>query len=109
MRPRGEVREAVVAAMSALGEQQALPATWRDLLPHVAAHVPGLSPASPADVRMVRKTVENMAFAGEIERQGSKKVQGVARPMTAYKPRSKGWVRQGTTMLDGVMRGWRIA
>jgi hypothetical protein len=103
MRPRGEVRSAIAEATQQLAQQQVLP-TWRDLV----AMVPGISSTSPADLRLVRKTVENMALAGELERAGNRHVQGVARPMTTYRPRSNSWVH-GTAQLDGVVRGWRTA
>lgn len=104
MRPPGEIREALRQVLPALaGESGAL--TWRDLVPHV----PGVNPASPADVRLVKKTVENMAQAGELERTGQVRVNGACRPMVTYRPRSAGgWVTQGTQMLEGVLRGWRI-
>lgn len=105
MRPRGEVRDAIAQATLSLHEQGATP-TWRDLV----QHVPGLSSASPADVRLVRKTVENMALAGELERVGTVRVQGVCRPMTRYRPRqTAGWVRNAASALDNVIRGWRVA
>lgn len=102
MRPRGEVREAIARAAQSLAEQ-GTPPTWRELV----GHVKGMSPASPADVRLVRKTVENMAQAGELVRAGERRVQGVARPMTQWKPRGASWVHQGAPMLDGIVRGWR--
>jgi hypothetical protein len=104
MRPRGEVREAIARAADALATS-GTPPTWRDLL----SHVPGINPASPGEQRLVRKTVENMALAGELERAGKVRVQGVSRPMTSYRPRQTGWVRQGVSSLDNVMRGWRVA
>jgi len=103
MRPRGEVRAAIAQATQQLAEQKLTP-TWRDLV----SLVPGVSASSPADLRLVRKTVENMATAGELERAGNRRVQGVARPMTTYRPRTNSWVH-GTAQLDGVMRGWRTA
>lgn len=104
MRPRGEVREAVAGALQSIATASD-GVTWRDLLPCV----PGINPACPAEVRLVRKAVENMAAAGEIERIGHRRVPGSAKPMTAYRPRGANWVTQGTSMLDGVIRGWRVA
>jgi hypothetical protein len=105
MRPRGEVREAIARATDALATHQGMPPTWRDLL----SHVPGINPASPGEQRLVRKTVENMALAGELERAGKVRVQGVSRPMTTYRPRkAAGWARQGVSSLDNVMRDWRV-
>lgn len=101
MRPRSEVRQALAAAVVDLGR----PATWRDLVPHV----PGINPASPAEVRLVRKTVENMAAAGELQLVDRVRVPGASKPMNAYRPRTSGWVTQGHSLLDGVMRGWRVA
>lgn len=104
MRPRSEVREAIAAAAQSIAEA-GRSVTWRDLVPCV----PGINPASPAEVRLVRRTVENMARSGELERVGRVPVPGSAKPMTGYKPRSSGWVTQGHTLLDGVVRGWRVA
>jgi len=101
MRPRGEVRQAIANAIEHLGHA----ATWKDLVPCV----PDINPACPSELRLVRKTVENMAAAGELERAGRVRVPGSAKPMTAYKPRGTGWVTQGHTLLDGVVRGWRVA
>lgn len=63
---RGEIREALVAAYSQVGA-----ASWREVLPHVP-----VNSSSPAEVTLVRRTVENMARAGELVRCGEEKPAG---------------------------------
>jgi hypothetical protein len=66
LRPRGEIRDALVAAYSQVGA-----ASWREVLPHVP-----VNSGSPAEVTLVRRTVENMARKGELVRCGEEKPAG---------------------------------
>jgi hypothetical protein len=101
MRPRSEIRQTVAAVAEQLHAQGNEP-TWRD----IAQRVPGIDLRSPADARLVRKTVENMLDAGELEAAGRRQAPS-GRVMRTVRPRRSGWVHQGAAALDGVLRGWR--
>ena len=73
MRPAGEIRQALLAAWVEG------PATWRAMLPAT-----GVDPCSPAEVRLVRHTVENMVRAGELEPCGKEKAAGSRVWCTVY-------------------------
>ena len=81
-RPRGEVRQAL--AQWAEQHRGILVAglTFRDLV----QQVPGMSALSPADLRAVRQTLQDMAKAGELVRVGRARVPGACRPATLYAP-----------------------
>lgn len=66
MRSRSEIRLGLRAAFEARGH-----ATWREVLPAV-----GVNPSAPSEALLVRRTVENMARAGELVRVGSAKTAG---------------------------------
>jgi hypothetical protein len=66
MRPQGEIRTALRSAFAERG-----PSTWAEVLPALPVNV-----AAPSEVRMVRRTVENMVQAGELVRAGHHKVAG---------------------------------
>lgn len=70
MRPRGEIREALVQAWRAAPE----PMTWRDAF---AATVPAL----PIGESAFKQTVRNMLAGGELVPAGTARVPGVSRPM----------------------------
>jgi hypothetical protein len=92
MRPRGEIRTALVSAAEQLGDQCF---TWRDLA--VTAQV-GFAVAKQYAVDMRR--------AGELEPSGTRKVPHARRPMVTYRRRS-GFVNAPLATLDGVLRAWR--
>lgn len=68
-RPRSDIRLALLEVFA-----HAAPCGWRDVLPHLA-HI-GLDPRSPSEALLVRRTVVNMARAGELVRVGSNKAAG---------------------------------
>ena len=72
MRPPGDVRLALLSSAVELAENSPT-FTFHDLARH--ANV-GFSAA--------RRTLRNMADAGELERAGERKVQGVNRPVREY-------------------------
>lgn len=67
MRPPGEIRAAL---RTAFGDLQ--PCGWRDVLPAV----PMVNVRSPAEVLLVRRTVENMVQAEELVPVGKQKRAG---------------------------------
>jgi hypothetical protein len=81
-RPQQEVRARID---SVFDQRPSELLTWLDLLPAV----PGLSPDSPADRDLVRRTVDNMGRAGAIERGTPRRVPGCARPMTTWRRADK--------------------
>lgn len=92
MRPQGEIRRALSEAAKALKAEQRN-ATWRDI-------------AQRACVGLLegRRTVENMARAGELQAVGRVRVAHSSRPMVDYAPRGMACVQ--TPGLDGLMRAW---
>lgn len=102
MRPHGEVRQALLQAATKLSEQQG-GVTWRDM-------------AEQAQVGYVvaRRTVENMASAGALEKIGSSKRAHSRRWMTLYAPRAAepNFATAGTSApestaaLGCVLTGW---
>ena len=74
MRPRSEVRQALVQAYAEHGAM-----SWRDAL----AHAP-VNPFSPAEARLVQHTVENMARSGELAAFDTVRLPGARRPLTRY-------------------------
>ena len=92
MRPRGEIRQALAGAAQALTQQQG-GATWRELAAHACV---GYAAA--------RKTVSNMALAGELVPGGVVRVAHACRPMVRYRVRG-GWVAAGMS-LDAVVSTW---
>jgi len=91
MRPRGEVREALAQASVSLGREGF---TWRDAAIHAGV---GFDCA--------RMTLENMARAGQVQRDGLVRVPGVARPMVKYVPR-QAEEGAGAHSLAAVVHGW---
>jgi hypothetical protein len=97
-RPAGEIRQALASAAERLA-QEVDGVTWRDLA--AAAQVGCLA---------ARRTVENMARAGDLEVIGSTKRAHSRRWMKLYAPapkRESNFATSSTSALDGVVRGWR--
>lgn len=103
-RPRGSVRQALAAwavQWRAQGWPDGLP------LPELARFVPGIDPASPADLHLVRVTVTNMVTAGELVRVGALDRPGRAgRPRALYAP-GHAPNDDGAAALASVLAGWR--
>ena len=76
MRPRSEFR----TLLANVFERQA-PCGWRDAVPHAPVDL-----RSSAEVRLVRKTVENMVMAGELVAVGQAKAAGSRAWHTLYEP-----------------------
>jgi hypothetical protein len=94
MRPAGEIRRALREAAQALLAESAPGVTWRDLAAHAAV-----------GQQVARRTVVNMARAGELRRSGAKHVPGGRRPMTTYTlPPPTPSV--APLALDALMRSW---
>ena len=74
MRPPGEIRSALRSAFAQCGD-----ATWREVLPACPVNV-----ASPAEVMLVRRTVENMVRAGELVNVGTSREAGSRIARTLY-------------------------
>ncbi len=107
MRPAGEIREALRGCFPERGQGVA---TWYDALNALGARQL-VNPAAPGERKLVRKTVENMVQAGELQKAEPVRVPGSRRPMTGY---ARGWVTnwgagssQGGTELGLVVAGWR--
>lgn len=100
MRPRGEIREALC---SVFAEQQ--PCGWRDVLPLVRVDV-----RSPAEVMLVRRTVESMVRSQELVAVGLQKAPGSRVWHQTYEVQSKTSPDvahdHGIHALQGVMRTW---
>lgn len=105
MRPRGEVRQAIERVMP-LDAENAV--TWRDVA--VALHASEvINIDAPAEVKLVRKTVENMAMAAQVKKVGSRVVPGSRRQMSTY-ARANGWMAgTGGSELGTVLRSWVTA
>lgn len=102
MRPRGEIRAAVVDAFPPSGQGAA---TWRDVA--AALHRRGVINAEArGEIRLVKKAVENAVQACELQREGGTvRVPGSYRPMTRYARRSN-CATATTGQLDCVMQTW---
>lgn len=103
-RPRGCVRQALAEWAMQWRAQG-----WPDGLPltALARHVPGIDPASPADLHLVRVTVANMVTAGELVRVGALDRPGRAgRPRALYAP-GQAPNDDGAAALASVLAGWR--
>lgn len=100
MRPPGEIREALRSAFAVRGH-----ATWAEVLPAVPVNL-----AAPSEVRLVRRTVENMVQAGELVRSGASKCAGsrVWRAVYELADADDAWAEPGTGVqaLQDVTRGW---
>lgn len=68
-RPQGEIRALLLAGFAERGAS-----TWREVLPAVLPV--RVNVRSPAEVRLVRKTVENMVAAGELVKVGVSREAG---------------------------------
>ena len=75
--------------------------TFRDLV----HQVPGMSADSPADLELVRRTLKDMAKAGELRRVGSVRVAGACRPATLYAPKSAG--HDAAAHIQSILSVWR--
>lgn len=104
MRPAGEIRAALLQAFAAG------PATWLAVVPACP-----VNPAALAEVRLVRKTVENMAQAGVLRPCGSEKRAGervwrtvyeLVPSMVAAAPAELAVLNERLNLLAGVMRAW---
>jgi hypothetical protein len=96
MRPTGEVRVALRNAAQALATEREQGATWRDMAQHACVAR-----------QHARRTVINMARAGELRATGSVRVPGACRPMTPYLPATPTKNPEPTAQLDQLMRAWR--
>jgi len=101
MRPQGEIRQVLAKAADELAEQRGN-FSWRDVAEHAQV---GYTAA--------RRTVENMAKAGELVPVGSEKRAHSRRWVTLYErrqataPTNFATATTGGDSLAGVMRGWR--
>lgn len=104
MRPACEIREALRGAAERLVQQcgnQASPGlTYLDL-----------APAAGVGYEAARRTVWNMAKAGELLPVGTKAVPGIKRPLTAFvpvavQPRAKRRITDPSQALASAMRGF---
>lgn len=88
MRPAGEIRQALRAAVpnQAPGVTGA---SYLDMAQRLAG-MAGLNPAAPAELRLVRQTVKNMVQAGELVKVGRTKRLGLYAAVAAHQARS-GW------------------
>lgn len=102
-RPVGEIRLALQAAARGLVS---------DGVGHLTADgrmgVTWLQVAQRAQVgrTLGRRTVFNMASAGEFQRVGTVSVPGVCRPMTLFAPQQTSATSSSERSLDAVLRTW---
>lgn len=103
MRPAGEIRAALRSAFAERGH-----ATWREVLPACPVNV-----AAPAEVMLVRRTVENMVQARELVNVGTSREAGsrVARTLYELAAAQDGQapacaVQAGLDALQDVTRLW---
>lgn len=96
MRPTGEIRRALREAAHALTTQRGHAVTWRDLAAHACV-----------GQQIARRTVVNMARAGELQAAGALHVPGGRRPMTAYVPACTPAPDPDPPLpLDQLLRAW---
>lgn len=102
MRPRGGIRKAVAEHMAAAQEG----ATWRDLALRLEAQ--GLiNTRAPSEMELVRKAVENMKQAGEIEPVGERRTRWSRRPLKLYGARrAPARPQDATAELAAVLGRW---
>jgi hypothetical protein len=99
MRPRSEVRLAMVGAFHDLARAQraelgqAVGVTWRDAARH-----------AQVGFDVARKCAENMATAGELQRNGTVRTEHACRPMVRYLPADTG--SGALDALGSAMQGW---
>ena len=79
-RPRGDLRRLLVLVFG----QAAEALTWRDAAAALVAggHAPSLG---ASELQIIRRTVANMASAGELQRAHEVRRLGSKRPMTAFR------------------------
>ena len=105
MRPRGGIRKAVAEHMAAAQEG----ATWRDLAQRLEAQ--GLiNTRALSEMELVRRAVENMKRAGEIEPVGERRSRWSRRPLKLYGARRAACeqAEDGSAALAAVMGQWPI-
>lgn len=86
-RPVGEVRLALAAAVGELGG-----GTWRELAAHACV-----------GYEVAKRTVFDMARAGEVAAAGTVQVAGSARPMVRFIAPQRA---AAPAALEAVLRGW---
>ena len=106
MRPpslfRRQVRQAFADAVRERGDG----VTWPDVLPRLP-----VDRRSPAEVKLVRRTVENLAAAGELVRVGGFKPAGARVWLGLYVPAAQEPVAPATVAQQALERaiwGWRM-
>ena len=87
MRPAGAVRAALRAHIEKL-EAGAPGVTWRDLA-QALADAKLIDMAAPSELRLVQKTIENMASAGELPAVGEGRRPWSRRPLKLYGARAE--------------------
>lgn len=102
MRPAGEVRSALRAAF-AVATRDGQAVEWAALLPDLAAI--GIDARSRAEVALVRRTVERMVQAGELQRVGSVQHVGSRAVRATYTYTSASAARGGSD-LARVVNVW---
>ena len=106
MRPRGSIRKAVAAHI----EAAAAGATWRDLAARLE-EVGLINTRAPSELALVRRAVENMKRAGEIEPVGDTPSRFSRRPLKLYGARRAPvpTALDASAELAGVLGCWRGA
>lgn len=107
MRPACEIREALRGAAERLVQQCGTQA-------HTGLTYLDLAPAAGVGFEAARRTVWNMARAGELMPVGTKAVPGIKRPLTAFvpvaaQPRAKRRITDPSQALASAMRGFVAA
>jgi hypothetical protein len=98
MRPRGEIRQALAQAATELARDRD-GATWRDLAERACV-----------GYLVARRTVENMARAGELQLVGHEKRAHSRRWVALYAPQQHANFATAATAVEGlagVIRSWR--
>ncbi|WP_428421939.1 hypothetical protein [Methylibium sp.] len=94
MRPRGEIRRALGDAAWQVAREHAEGCTWRELAQRACV-----------GFDVARRTVENMARAGELMVSGTVAASGRGRPANRYVP-AHSQARSTGPELNAVMRSW---
>lgn len=94
MRPRGEIRQALFTAAITLHEERGA-FSWIDL-----------AEKSQVGYEAARRTVVNMAAAGELVRVGSDKPAGSRVWVTLFEPVCEEAASEASADLSAVVRSW---
>ena len=100
-RPRLATRTALVVAFAERCRLSGGGIGWREVLPDA-----GINPASPSEVMLVRRTVQNMVQARELVKVGQLKPPGSRVYLALYAPAAHAEPERPGGELQAAMSGW---